>query len=82
MNAHKKGNYDSILNAFKESIRSCYYMAKRKYVDRENTYNNIATIIRQICKSNNITCSTQIKYDRSIYTIFYFIYFSNENDET
>lgn len=74
MNAFKKGNYDSIFSDFKEAIRPNYYMAKRKYIDRECTYNNMATIIRQLCKVINVKYLQNIKYDRSIYTIIYYIY--------
>ena len=38
------------------------------------TYNSFTTIIRQICKYNQITYTSQIKYDKSTYEIVYYIY--------
>ena len=38
------------------------------------TYKNLITIIRQICKYNNIPFTSDIKYSKSKYEITYFIY--------
>jgi hypothetical protein len=74
-NAFKKGIYNKSIDAFFEKIKPCYYLSKRKYLDRKLTYNSFTTVIRQICNFNKITYTSQIKYDKSVYDIVYYIYF-------
>ena len=65
-------------NVITDFITQCipyYHLSKRKYLDRKLSYNSFITIIRQICNFNNITYTSQIKYDKSTYDIIYFIYF-------
>jgi phosphomannomutase len=54
-----------------------YHISKIFYVEREFKYNSFKTIVSQICKSNNILFSSQIKYNESKYNIHYFVYFDN-----
>ena len=42
-------------------------------------YTKFVTIIRQICKKNEIPFSNTIKYDKSTYNIIYYIYLVNDN---
>ena len=44
---------NSIQN-FYDSIKKYYYNSKQYYLERDKTYKNLITIIRQICKFNNI----------------------------
>ena len=74
-NSFKKGIYNNSISTFFEKIKSCYYLSKRKYLDRKLTYNSFTTVIRQICNFNKITYTSQIKYDKSVYDIVYYIYF-------
>ena len=37
-------------------------------------YKNFVTIIRQICKYHHIPFTSSIKYNKSKYDIYYFIY--------
>ena len=37
------------------------------------SYNNLMTIIRQLCKINNIKYYSKIKYDKNKYSIIYYI---------
>ena len=71
----KRGVYKEIIQQFIESCRQYYHISKRKYLDRKLTYNSFTTILRQICNSNKIVYTTKIKYDKSVYNIFYYIYF-------
>ena len=48
---------------------------KIQYLEKKNTYNTFTTILRQICNFNKIIYTTQIKYDKSIYNICYYIFF-------
>jgi hypothetical protein len=73
-NSYKKGIFNDIIPNFIKECTSYYYLSKRKYLERKQTYKNFLTIIRQICNFNNITYTSQIKYDKSTYGIEYFIH--------
>lgn len=73
-NSYKKGIYKGTIDKFMKDCLPYYYMSKRKYLERKITYNSFITIIRQICNFNKITYTSQIKYDKSIYDIMYYIY--------
>ena len=76
----KKAKYEEKeLESFYKSIKPYYHNSKRFYVDREKTYKNFITIIRQICKFLKITYKSKIKYRNSSYSIIYFI--SSENKQ-
>lgn len=54
----------------------CPYYHKSKiniYIEREHTYKTIATILRQLCKFNNINFYSKIKYLNSGYENNYYI---------
>lgn len=74
-NSYKKGIFDNTINNFIENCKPHYHLSKRKYLERKLTYNSFITIVRQICNSNKITYTSQIKYDKSTYDIVYYIYF-------
>tara|TARA_Y100000591_G_C21551004_1_gene553684 strand:- start:109 stop:480 length:372 start_codon:yes stop_codon:yes gene_type:complete len=70
----KKLEYHNLLNNFLQSLKQYYYSNKQLYLERTMTYNNFLTIIRQICKYNNITIKKQIIYQKDTYSIEYYIY--------
>ncbi len=70
----KKAMYTEHINKFFEDIKQYYHVSKRKYLETKLTYNSFITVIRQICKFNKITYTSQIKYDKSNYDIVYYIY--------
>jgi hypothetical protein len=74
-NSYKKGMFNNVITDFITQCIPYYHLSKRKYLDRKLSYNSFITIIRQICNFNNITYTSQIKYDKSTYDIIYFIYF-------
>jgi hypothetical protein len=74
-NSYKKGMFNDIINKFITECTPYYHLSKRKYLERKLTYNTFVTIIRQICNFNNITYTSQIKYNKSTYDIVYYIYF-------
>ena len=74
-NSYKKGIFNETIPAFLEECKSYYHISKRKYLERKSTYNSFITVLRQICNFNNITYTSQIKYDKSNYDIIYSIYF-------
>jgi len=71
----KKGVFNEKIQEFLEVCKEYYHLSKQKYLLRKPTYNNFTTILRQICNSNKITYTSQIKYDKSSYIIVYYIYF-------
>jgi hypothetical protein len=73
--SYKKGIFNGTILKFLEECRPYYHISKRSYIDRKLTYKSFNTIIRQICNFNNITYTTQIKYDKSVYDIVYDIQF-------
>ena len=73
--SYKKGVFNTKIEEFIETCKPYYHLSKRKYLERKLTYNSFTTILRQICNFNNITHTSQIKYDKSKYDIFYYIYF-------
>ena len=73
--SYKKGIFNNCILEFLENCKKYYHISKQKYLDRKLSYNMFTTIIRQICNFNNITYTSQIKYDKSKYCIFYYIYF-------
>jgi hypothetical protein len=74
-NAFKKMIYQDSYSEFKTFLESHYHSSKRKYLERELTYNSFTTILRHICKANCISYATQMKYVNSKYNINYYIYF-------
>lgn len=69
------------LNKFYKTIKPYYHNSKNFYVNREKTYKNFVTIIRQICKFLKITYKSKIKYRNSSYSIIYFISLENESND-
>ena len=61
------------IDILKNELNNKYKKSKKFYLERENSYNNLLTIIRQICKKNNIKYVSKIKYDKNNYSIIYYI---------
>ena len=70
----KKGILNETIEAFINNIKEYYHQSKQKYLTKKRSYNMFTTIIRQICKHNNIVFTTQILYDKSKYEIIYYIF--------
>jgi hypothetical protein len=78
-NVYKKGVFTKKIEEFYEICRPFYHISKRKYLDKKLTYNSFITVIRQICNSNKVTYTSQIKYNKSIYDIVYSISYKDIN---
>jgi len=74
-NSFKKGIFTEEINKFLEEYKPYYHISKRKYLEKNLTYNMFITVLRQICNSNKIIYTSQIKYDKSNYEIIYYFYF-------
>jgi hypothetical protein len=67
---------------FLKQIIDYYHASKQFYIERKFTYNSFTNIVRQICKSNGITFTSQIKYNESQYNIDYFVYYISTVEST
>ncbi len=65
--------YHNYNEEFINSIIEYYKPCKQIYLTRPITYNSFITIIRQICKINNVEFKPKILYQHSIYNIEYYI---------
>ena len=70
----KKGSYSSDILDFLQEVKPYYHLSKQFYVDRSVTFPRFTTVIRQICKANDIQFTSQIKYDKSKYNLIYHVY--------
>ena len=71
--AYKRANMDNKTQQFLETLKPYYHVAKRKYVDRKQSYSNFITILRQLCNSQNVGYTSKICYNKSKYEIIYYI---------
>ena len=75
LNAFKKMVFHKLHEPFLAALYEYYHLSKQFYLTREFTYNSFTNILRQICKSNAVMFTSNIKYNESKYNIDYFIYF-------
>ena len=73
--SYKKGIFKETIQSFVDFCNPYYHISKRKYLEKKLTFNSFTTILRQICKFNQITYTSKIKYDKSTYDIIYYVYF-------
>ena len=69
----KQYEFNNNIIEFYNILKNHYYSNKTIYLEREINYKNFITVIRQICKKNNISYIKKIKYDKSNYNIVYYI---------
>ena len=74
--AYKKGILNNLIPEFMKDCSPYYHGAKQKYLEKKICYTTFTTVLRQICKFNKITYTSQIKYDKSLYNIDYYVYFN------
>lgn len=71
----KKCEYNNLLEEWCQNLKPYYYSSKQYYLTRKLTYPRFITVVRQICKYNHISFTSQIKYDKSQYDINFYIYY-------
>jgi len=69
----KKLEFHGLISVFLDTIKEYYYTNKQFYIERDMTYNNFLTIVRQICNYNNIKFKKNILYEKDTYSIEYYI---------
>ena len=72
--SYNKSKLNNSIYDFLNYIKEYYYESKLNYVERKLTYNRYITILRQICKFKGLIYKSDIKYNKSNYTIVYYIY--------
>uniref|UniRef100_A0A6C0JF40 Uncharacterized protein n=1 Tax=viral metagenome TaxID=1070528 RepID=A0A6C0JF40_9ZZZZ len=72
--AFKRMRLEEQVIPFCKNLKEYYFKSKHHYLDREQTYKNFTTIIRQLCKYLHIPFTSNINYSKSKYEINYFIY--------
>tara|TARA_B100000902_G_scaffold394813_1_gene451970 strand:- start:2044 stop:2412 length:369 start_codon:yes stop_codon:yes gene_type:complete len=70
----KKLEFHGYIAKFIIKLKEYYYPNKQFYIERKMTYNNFLTIIRQLCKLNNVQLKKEIIYEKDTYQIEYYIY--------
>lgn len=75
VNSFKKMLFHKLNEKFIETLKEYYQTSKQFYATREFTYKSFTNMVRQICKANQITYSSNIRYNESYYHIEYYIYF-------
>tara|TARA_Y100000992_G_C21274443_1_gene499042 strand:- start:3364 stop:3702 length:339 start_codon:yes stop_codon:yes gene_type:complete len=76
--SYKKAHLNESLQPFIDSVEPYYHISKKYYTTRKPSYKMLATIIRQICRLNNIYYKQNIIYAKSDYEIIYFIYYKQD----
>ena len=76
--SYKKGILLNLIQTFLEECKPFYHISKQFYLTKHLTYNSFITVLRQICKSNNIKYTSKIKYDKSVYEIIYYVLQKNQ----
>jgi hypothetical protein len=72
----KKGHiFSNNISTFYDQLQPYYHESKKHYLNNALTYKKFLTIVRQVCRNNNILFRSEIKYMKSTYEIIYFIYF-------
>jgi hypothetical protein len=71
---YKRAIFIDIIKDFVDDIKDYYHVSKRKYIENVDNYSKFMTIIRQLCKINNINFASKIIYSKSSYDITYYIY--------
>lgn len=73
--SYKRGIFNKSIPDFFELCKQHYHRSKQYYITRDLTYNTFITVLRQICNLHKIKYTSQIKYQKSKYSIYYFIYY-------
>jgi hypothetical protein len=70
----KKAEYNDLIKSFFEKLLPHYHKSKQFYLTREINFASFITVLRQICKSNDIHFTSKLKYSKSSHYIEYYFY--------
>jgi hypothetical protein len=74
---YKKYKYNDLIIPLLNNLKEYYKKSKVYYLEREISYNNLLTIIRQISRFKDIYYYNKIKYNSNKYNIVYYIKINN-----
>jgi hypothetical protein len=69
----KKGIMFNHITEYCSNVEDNYYESKKFYIRRKMTFKYFITVIRQMCRVNDIGYETVTKYNKSTYEIMYLI---------
>ena len=70
---YKRALSNGSIDAFLNNLKDYYFPSKQYYVTRKMSHKNFNTVIRQICNHSKIQYSSKVVYDKSSYSIIYYI---------
>ena len=73
-NSFKKMKLENKCQEFFDNLIPYYHNSKQFYVTRKPLYKNFVTVIKQLCKINNIPYNSDISYSKSTYELKYKIF--------
>tara|TARA_B100000674_G_C37847834_1_gene918529 strand:+ start:224 stop:565 length:342 start_codon:yes stop_codon:yes gene_type:complete len=72
--SYKKMKLENKCQDFFDTLLPYYHKSKKYYVERQPIYKHFVTVLKQICKINNIPYDSNISYSKSTYELKYKIY--------
>lgn len=72
----KKIKLDNKAQPFFNALKKYYHKSKLFYVERTPNYKHFITVIKHLCKINNIPYDSKILYYKSSYELTYKIYYN------
>jgi len=69
-----KAQYNNLIKPFFENLLPHYHKSKQFYLLREINFASFITVLRQICKSNDVHFTSKLKYSKSSHYIEYYFY--------
>jgi hypothetical protein len=74
VNVYKKMVFHNMHVEFCDKLKEYYHKSKQFYATRPFTYKSFTTILRQICKYNNVDIVSKVRYVDSEYSNEYVIH--------
>ena len=74
----KKMKLDNKCQELFDILLPYYHKSKQYYVTRNPIYKHFITVVKQVCKINNIPYDSNISYSKSTYELKYKIYHTFE----
>jgi len=79
--SYKKAQIDNAVEEFYNKFKPYYHVSKRFYIeDRIDSYRKIAAVLRQICRANKFSFTSQVNYIKSKHNTSYIISFPKEEE--
>ena len=71
---YNKAQFHNLITPFLLKLEPFYHKSKLFYIQRQMNYTSFITILRQICKKNDIKYTSKIKYTKSTHYLEYYFY--------